>query len=299
MKYSIIDIGSNSMRLTVYEVENDAYKILFKEKIMAGLAGYVENGCISEEGIRRAYKGLLNFKNTLELLGMSERVSVFATASLRNIINTDEAVAKITAATGYDIDVITGDEETLLSYAGAMQELSVTNGVFIDVGGASTEIAVFADRSLSFLKSYRIGSLKLYKECVKNILPGPASVKKIKNTIALEMPKAAFEGFAPQEQLVCTGGTARSVLKIAGYLNLVPEQSNVIPAQDLEEIKKVLLGDQKTAANTILKIDPERIHTIIPGFLILRYIAKRFEVKKIIVSNYGVKEGYLCQKVLC
>ena len=52
MKYSVIDIGSNSMRLTVYKVKNGSFKILFKDKRMAGLAGYVEKGCISDRGIK-------------------------------------------------------------------------------------------------------------------------------------------------------------------------------------------------------------------------------------------------------
>ena len=66
MKYSVIDIGSNSMRLTVYKVKNGSFKILFKDKRMAGLAGYVEKGCISDRGIKRACDLLLEFKSTLE-----------------------------------------------------------------------------------------------------------------------------------------------------------------------------------------------------------------------------------------
>ena len=62
MKEAVIDIGSNSMRLTVYEVEEKNFKILFKEKFMAGLAGYVENGCISEEGIQRACMDCWNLR---------------------------------------------------------------------------------------------------------------------------------------------------------------------------------------------------------------------------------------------
>ena len=62
---------------------------------------------------RQAYESLLEFKNTLTLLGICENIHVFATASLRNIVNTEEAVAKITAETGFHIDVITGEEETL------------------------------------------------------------------------------------------------------------------------------------------------------------------------------------------
>ena len=163
MKYSVIDIGSNSIRLTVYKVKNGSFKILFKEKHILGLAGYVEGGCLTEEGISRAVSGIRDFRNTLTALGITERIFVFATASLRNVINTYEAASKIADATGLEIDVITGEEEAMLGYTGAMQQLDISEGAFVDIGGASTEIALFRGGAVEKVKSYRAGSLKLYK----------------------------------------------------------------------------------------------------------------------------------------
>ena len=135
MKQAVIDIGSNSIRLTLYETENRDFKILFREKIMAGLAGYVEDGKLSAEGIECACMGLLTFRGVLQTLDI-EHVSVFATASLRNISNTEQALSLIRAATGYSVQVVSGEEEALLGYAGAMRELHLTGGVFLDIGGA-------------------------------------------------------------------------------------------------------------------------------------------------------------------
>lgn len=100
MKQAIIDIGSNSIRLTLYETNAQDFKILFREKIMAGLAGYVEDGRLSAEGIECACAGLLSFRTILQTLNI-EDARVFATASLRNITNTAQALAVIQAATGY------------------------------------------------------------------------------------------------------------------------------------------------------------------------------------------------------
>ena len=107
MKQAVIDIGSNSIRLTLYETENRDFKILFREKIMAGLAGYVEDGKLSAEGIECACTGLLTFRGVLQTLDI-EHVSVFATASLRNISNTEQALSLIRAATGYSVQVVSG-----------------------------------------------------------------------------------------------------------------------------------------------------------------------------------------------
>lgn len=94
MKQAIIDIGSNSIRLTVYETEGQSFRILFREKIMAGPAGYVEDGKLSAEGIECACAGLLTFRKILQTLQI-ENVRIFATASLRNISNTARALSVI------------------------------------------------------------------------------------------------------------------------------------------------------------------------------------------------------------
>lgn len=298
MKYSVIDIGSNSMRLTVYRVKGRDFKILFKQKKMVGLAGYVDHGRMSRAGIERAAESLLEFKNILQMLGITERIYVFATASLRNIVNTEEAVAEIEAAAAFSIDVVTGEQEAFLGYKGVMQELSVSDGVFVDIGGASTEIAMFRSNELFFSKSFHVGSLKLYKEFVKRILPGEKTLKDMRGAIDDEFRKNGAVDPEPCEKLICTGGTARSVLRFARHLGLIQADARVMDKKQLEKVGDLLLGSRKTAADAILKIDPERIHTIIPGYLILQYIFECFGAGKLIVSNYGVREGYLCQRIL-
>ena len=137
MKQAIIDIGSNSIRLTLYETEGQSFKILFREKIMAGLAGYVEDGKLSAEGIECACAGLLTFRKILQTLQI-ENVRIFATASLRNVSNTERALSVIRAATGFSVEVISGEDEALFGYAGAMQELHLTGGAFLPLPKAET-----------------------------------------------------------------------------------------------------------------------------------------------------------------
>ena len=177
MKQAIIDIGSNSMRLTVYEIMGEKFKILFREKSMAGLAGYVEEGRLSAEGIARACSGLLEFRERLAALDIVN-VAVFATASLRNIFNTAEAVWAIQTATGFSVEVLSGTEEALLGYYGAELEASSPSGAFLDIGGGSTEVVVFDRGEPVQSASFRVGSLSLYRSYVKKILPGDGALKR-------------------------------------------------------------------------------------------------------------------------
>ncbi len=296
MNCAIIDIGSNSMRLTVYEVESSNFKILFKAKAMAGLAGYVENNQLTTEGIECACHCLLEFHDTLKLLHI-EQVSVFATASLRNIANTQAAVAQISTASGYAIEVLSGAEEATYGYSGAMCDLAMTDGIFIDIGGASTEIAVFSAGHLNNAESIPIGSLKLYHDCVKKILPGKGSFARMQEQIDGQLRNCSFVESAANARLACVGGTARAVLKLARKCFSLPATCRSITAEQLDALCNMLYKVDKTAIDLILKTEPERIHTLLPGLMILQYIVKKFAAAELVISKYGVREGYLCQRI--
>lgn len=281
MKQAVIDIGSNSMRLTVYETTPpQIFRVLFKEKIMAGLAGYVEHNALSLDGIERAILGLLSFRATLSALDI-KAVAVFATASLRNVKNTDQAVAAIQRATGYPIEVISGEEEAAFGYA-----------------GASTEVVRFAGGVMESANSCPVGSLKLYRDFVRKILPNKEAIHHMEKAITLATLGVVERPVRQGLPLVCVGGTARAALKLAKRVCRLPETSNSITIGQLDRVCQELCISQKQAADLILKIEPERIHTMIPGMLILRHMVQGFGAGRVIVSQYGVREGYLCQKIL-
>ena len=296
MKQAIIDIGSNSIRLTLYETEGKNFKILFREKIMVGLAGYVEDGKLSAEGIECACAGLLTFRSILQTLEI-DHISVFATASLRNISNTEQARSIIHAATGYSVEVISGEEEALLGYAGAMQELHLSSGAFLDIGGASTEIVTFDCGKPVDYASFPIGSLNLYRRCVKKILPGEGSLRRLRQEITRAID-AGKDALPHCPLLVGVGGTARAVFKLAMHYCGIADECHSITVEQLNDLCAFLCSEKKDASDLILRLEPERIHTLIPGLLILQHAVHLFRAQQLVVSKYGVREGYLCQKIL-
>lgn len=296
MKQAVIDIGSNSIRLTLYETQGQSFQILFREKIMAGLAGYVEDGKLSAEGIECACSGLLSFRSILQTLEIRQ-VRVFATASLRNVTNTEQALSVIHAATGYRVEVISGEDEALFGYAGAMEELHLTSGAFLDIGGASTEIVTFEEGKPVDYASFPLGSLSLYRRCVKKVLPGAGSVKRLRQTVsgAIDIPEGAL---TPRPLVVGVGGTARATLKLARHYYKISEDCRSITAEQLDGLCAFLCSGKKAVSDLILRLEPERIHTLVPGVLILQHVFHLFQAQQLIVSKYGVREGYLCQRIL-
>ena len=276
MKQAIIDIGSNSIRLTLYETEGQSFKILFREKIMAGLAGYVEDGKLSAEGIECACAGLLTFRKILQTLQI-ENVRIFATASLRNISNTERALSVIRAAPGFSVEVI--------------------SGAFLDIGGASTEIVTFEDGTPVDFASFPIGSLSLYRRCVKKILPGDGSLKRLRQEISKTID-VSDGALTPRALLVGVGGTARAALKLARHYCGISDDCRSMTAEQLDSLCAFLCSGKKEASDLILRLEAERIHTLVPGLLILQHVFHLFHAEQLVVGKYGVREGYLCQRIL-
>jgi exopolyphosphatase / guanosine-5'-triphosphate,3'-diphosphate pyrophosphatase len=296
MIYSIIDIGSNTMRMNIYKYENDEIKLLFGRKNPAGLAGYVERGVMSDKGIKKAIGVLRAFKSTIDNFDIDASFA-FATASLRNINNSKEALALIKERTGIEIDLISGEEEAKLDFAGATKIIDIPEGVLVDIGGGSTEIVTFKEGKIMEAISIPIGSLNLYKKYTNQILPDKKERKKMKSEIKKELKKVDIYLNKPNKIMCGVGGSIRATRKLNDAIIDI-EKSTEIEAKNVKKILKTLSEDCKESVDILLQVVPDRIHTIIPGMIILNTIIKYFESESIMISDYGVREGYLYTKIM-
>lgn len=292
--YSVIDIGSNSMRLSVYQIEKGQLKLLFNKKEMTGLAGFVQSGSLTEKGIGKAVLGLNHFKAILENFKTSGDY-VIATASLRNIQNREQAVKSIEAQTGLSIQVISGDEEAYFDFIGATQTVNTESGLLVDVGGGSTELLFYRDGAVEKALSIPLGSLNLYTRFVSGLLPAKKERKAIKARVLEELMK-----IGPMEvpsALICgVGGTARALCKLNNDIFTMSPDNLTVEAENLKAILKMFREENKETILKILQVVPERIHTIVPGLTVLKTIACFYSCSRITVSRFGVREGYLIEK---
>ena len=145
MNYGVIDVGSNTVRLCVYDVSADGkkFKTIMNRKTMAGLASYVRDGEISEEGIDVAAESIGKCLKRASYL-KPVRVDVFATAVLRNISNSAQAIAAIEEA-DCSIVLLSEEDEAHLGFVGASSQDTMENGVLVDIGGGSSEVTLIAN----------------------------------------------------------------------------------------------------------------------------------------------------------
>ena len=260
--------------------------------ILLGLAGYVQDGVMSQEGIHRLCGVLIECRMLLSQFEM-ERSFVFATASLRNIQNTREAVDQIFLMTGFSVDVISGQAEAYLDYYGVMVEAPLENGLLFDIGGGSTELVTMAHDGPGVIESLPIGSLTLAKEYVGKVFPKQSECEKIQARIRKELKKRKLHRLPAHTSLCGVGGTARSLLLLAQEQQELPDTQRLLTTGQLKKLEKLLWKKDNTARELLLKNCPDRLHTIYAGMLILDELVELSQCETIYISQYGVREGYL------
>ena len=297
MKCGIVDVGSNTIRLSIYHWEGQTFKLLMNKKEMAGLAGYIKNGLLSDSGILVACRVLAGFKALLRNFDIAD-LYVFGTASLRNIVNTEEALETIEAVTGIKVEVLSGADEAAFSFLGATVGGGAPgSGMLADVGGGSTELVAYRDGAITSGCSLPMGSLSLFTKHVSGLFPTKEERKAIRSDVKEELEKAKTAGLRCSH-LTGVGGTFRAAAKLCNDLSGADPDNRIIPAGEIHALYKGLKkGDQDTLRQ-ILRSVPDRVPTILPGLAILPAILDAYEVSTVSVSACGVREGYLLRRVM-
>lgn len=297
MTYGVIDVGSNTVRLSIYDIKENNIVSLFNNKNTAGLIGYVEDGKLSREGIRKACDVLGEFKDIASYAHV-EALYVFATASLRNISNTTEVTDAIKKMTGLDVEVLSGEEEAVLDFRGAAHAVKLQKGVMVDIGGGSTEIVTFERGKIKNFVSLDFGSLSMYKNYVSNLFPDEQEIKAIRKKTKTALEETSFLQKGKYPQMTGIGGTIRAVKKMNNAEYDLGKSNNIIDADNIHKILDSLKGDEKKLLNKVLKTTPDRVHTFIPGLIILDTICRYCDTRVVTMSNFGVREGYLYKKAV-
>lgn len=292
MKYAVIDLGSNTIRLVVYEETNAEFHALFTQKFTAGLAAYLQDGMMMPEGIRLICTTLQRCKMLLKEFTPCTTLA-FSTAPLRNIRNTQEAIDQIYAETGYSVDVLTGLEEAYLDYYGVQRELPVESGLLFDIGGGSTEILTFAHDGTGVIESVPIGSLNLSKKHIAKLFPDKKERDAIRLQVQKSLKRHKLNHLPPYETLCGIGGTARTVLQLLQAIKVILPAQRTFTAEQFRKLKKFLWKKDSAAMELLTQYCPDRLHTIFSGILILETLILQSRCTTVYVCKYGVREGYL------
>lgn len=287
--YGVIDIGSNTIRLALYKIRDNKLEMMLNKKYTAGLAHYIKNHHLDPKGIQTAVEILEEYNLILESIRV-KRLYVFATASFRNIDNSAEVLSEIKKKCGMKVTILTGEEEAVYDYYGAVQSVDLTDGLLVDIGGGSTELVIYENKKITFTASIPAGSLTTYNSFVENIIPEPSEITAIQNFVKNEILKIS-PPIIPSDIICGVGGSIRASAKL--YHEFGSNCKAEYNVSALNDILLLAVNDRKQITSMILSVAPDRIHTLLCGVTILETIADFFGSKKVIISKSGVREGYL------
>ena len=204
---------------------------------------------------------------------------------------------RIRAATGVGVDVISGELEARLGYYGARTATDLQDGAMFDIGGGSAEVLEVRAGEVKKAQSLPIGSLELFNRCVDGLWPKKKELERIRSTVAAALKEARLP--AHRAERVCgVGGTARAALKIANDWYEKPAGNRILTPAEVRRLTKLLLKRDHQARKLILRHCPDRVHTILPGIVLMDALTEALCEGELYISPYGVREGYLCHKLL-
>ncbi len=299
MRYGIIDIGSNTIRVVVYDITRDGFECIFNKKEFVQLIDYVHNGAMRDEGKRNMLYAVRQLADVAAHF-RPERIDCIATAPFRAVNNPAELTGMITAFTGFNVRVLSGEEEARFQMAGARFIHSLDGALFVDLGGGSLEAALMADGGIAHAQSVDIGCVNLSTRFVSRIFPSKQELKRLKAYIDKKLTEIDWLSEAQGQTMVCTGGTARALAEIHKSLcgSSVPADAYEIDAKELKLTCQTLMDMDVEGIRLIARHASGRIFTFMPGAVALWRLAKAAGVSRVKFSTYGVREGYLIDNIL-
>ncbi len=290
MKYCIIDIGSNTVKASFYEVGASAFECVDKYSVKCSLGLCRENGRLNEVGCDRLLEVITRYASIAEKKGCGN-ISAVATASLRSLSNADDVVELVRAKCGVDIDMICGEDEAIYSFYGLLSDIpDARDGIMIDMGGGSTELVGFECGKVTKSVSLPFGSLLLKAHLGVGEMPSASDERGIREYISSFDELAAYSS----PVLYSIGGTARGIFTLYGKLN---GKKTALTANELQDFYSELKGSEGIGKLIAAEL-PERADSIMCGFYALCTLCEATHAERLVLCRGSVREGYLLKKVL-
>ncbi|WP_293574767.1 Ppx/GppA family phosphatase [Phaeobacter sp.] len=291
-RVGVVDVGSNSVRMVIFDGAARSPAYFYNEKIMCALgAGLSETGKLNPEGRVRALSALRRFQQIAKGMQMPP-LSVVATAAVRDASDGAEFCEEVLRETGLKIWVINGEEEARLSAQGVLLGWPGAYGLICDIGGSSMELAEIQDGTVGKRVTSSLGPLKLRD------IPGgrrgrKAHITEVMQTLRTQMGEQ-------NDRLFLVGGSWRAIARIdmarQGYpLKVLHEYR--MTAQSVRETLRYIEQHDLEHLRAVTGISIARMSLVPYAVDVLSRLIKTFKPKDIAVSSYGIREGLLYEQM--
>lgn len=304
---AVIDVGTNSVKLLVGDVENGFITPVLEESKQTRLgAGLYTEHRLQQEAIGRTAQAIADFAHEARQQD-AQSLLVIATSATRDARNADELLAAIQQKANLPVRILSGDEEAEWVFGGVMTDPRVaTQRVFIiDVGGGSTEIILGENGQKYWSGSFNIGAVRLLEQLRPSDPPGLAALQTCRDSLRQffaddAAPKIgnAVHRSGNKIQLIGVGGTATILARVEQQIDTFDRERIESTRVSLARLQKDLESLwQKTFAERqkVVGIPPKRADVILTGMAIYEAIMTRFGFDEVRISTRGLRYHALLQ----
>ena len=290
---AVVDIGSNSVRLVVYEGLLRAPAVVHNEKTICSIGrNMVSTGRLNDDGIALALASLARFKMMANALGVEMREAV-ATSAARDAVNGAEFVRRAETAWGGPVRVLSGEEEARLAAEGVLAAIPEADGLVADLGGGSLDMVTVKAGKTGTAITLPVGPLRLMD--VSKGDPDKAR-KFVDEGLRQIADPARFAGRA----LYGVGGAWRSLARVDMVRNDHPLHvlhGYTIPRERALKLCKVIAGLSPKSLDKMEIVSRRRAEALPYGAVVLERLILAADLKEVVISAYGLREGLLFERL--
>ena len=291
-RVGVIDIGSNSVRMVVFDGAARSPAYYFNEKILCGLGrGLAETGVLNPEGRQRALAAIKRFSILADEMQVTS-LTMVATAAVREARDGEDFKTDVELGTGVEMRIIDGTEEARLSAQGVLLGWPGARGLVCDIGGSSMELAEVGDNTVGRRVSSQLGPFRL-----QQIKGGR---KGIRDHVSLTLKDLKDVVGDTHDTLFLVVGSWRAFalldMERRGYPLTVLHEYEMSPKSIRKTIDWVEKLDLKELRNRT-GISPERLSLVPLATVVLRKMLQTFKPQRVYISSYGIREGILFEQM--
>lgn len=300
----ILDLGSNSTRLSINEVTNGSFREVRRQKVMTrmaeGMGKTLGEKVLKKAAIERTLAALTDFKKEYQDLP-NLKVKGIATAAVRAASNSQAFLNQVKELTGVDVEVLSGDAEAYYDYVGVKNSLKLNDFILCDMGGGSFELAVVKDGQAVNLASIPFGAVSLTERFNAQDLLSAKDLFRFQGFVQNLFNEQLWLLEGRYLPLVLLGGANRTVARTEmmrrGQKNLDEFHGVKMSARSFLNIYTDWLGLDFSQRQERLGVEADRADIILGGLTPIAQLIQQLDIPELIFSESGVREGILYSMV--
>jgi exopolyphosphatase/guanosine-5'-triphosphate,3'-diphosphate pyrophosphatase len=288
-RIGVIDLGSNSIRLVVYDGLSRAPATLFNERVLCGLGrGLGRTGKLNEDGRKLALENLARFALLARQMKV-ERLDVLATAAVRDASDGPAFVTEATRRCKVPIQVLSGREEARLSALGVLSGMPEADGIMGDLGGGSLELVELQKGRIGEQGTLPLGPLRLMEA-------GDSEGKRARETVDEALAGLPWLDHCRGRVFYAVGGAWRAIARV--HIEQTRYPLHVIhhyrvPSPEMIEVCRLIARQSRKSLEAVPSVSRKRLETLPLAALVLQRVLRESGAADVVFSALGIREGQL------